>query len=110
KFDSVFSDEGKLFRRSFKMGRGTEIIEDESVSPSTRSSTGTTIFLEWLKDKQSVDKTLDTIGRLLVEKLLPYFITEDYVCPRIELSEKSGEDRLVLNDFFSNQISSDIRE
>jgi len=110
KFDSVFSDEGKLFRRSFKMGRGTEIIEDESLGPSTRSSTGTTVSLDWLKEKQSIDKTLDTIGRLLVEKLLPYFITDGYLCPRIELSEKSGEDRLILNDFFSNQISSDIKE
>jgi hypothetical protein len=110
RFDSVFSDEGKLFRRSFKMGRGTEIIEDENLSPITRSSTGTTVSLECLKEKQSIDKTLDTIGRLLVEKLLPYFITDDYLCPRIELSEKSGEDRLILNDFFSNQISSDIKE
>jgi len=110
RFDSVFSDEGKLFQRSFKMGRGTEIIEDEDLSPSNRSSTGTTVSLEWLREKQSIDKTLETVGRLLVEKLLPYFITEGYLCPRIELSEKSGENRLILNDFFSNPISSDIKE
>lgn len=110
RFDSVFSDEGQLFQRSFKMGLGTEIIEDERVSPSARSSTGTTVSLEWLKEKQSIDKTLETVGRLLVEKLLPYFITEGYVCPRIELSEKNGENRLILNDFFSNPISSDIKE
>ncbi|MDX6458248.1 MAG: hypothetical protein QOE55_1945 [Acidobacteriaceae bacterium] len=110
RFESVFSEKGKLFRRSFKMGRSKEIIEDESLSPSTESSTGTTVSLDWLREKQSIDKTLETVGRLLVEKLLPYFITSGYVCPRIELSEKSGEDRIVLNDFVSNQISSDIKE
>jgi hypothetical protein len=50
------------------------------------------------------------VARILVEKLLPYFITADYSCPRIVLSEADGSDAVVLNDFVSNQISSVVRE
>jgi anti-sigma regulatory factor (Ser/Thr protein kinase) len=96
--------------RSFQMGKGKEIIVDESTIPSTASDSKTVVRLDWLKDGKSIDKRVDTVARILVEKLLPYFITSDYFCPRIVLSEADGSDAVVLNDFVSNQISSVIQE
>jgi hypothetical protein len=57
-----------------------------------------------------VEKKLSTIARNLVEKLLPYFITRDYVCPEIVLSEKDGTDSIRLNDYVSNELSAVIKE
>ena len=34
-----------------------------------------------------------------MEKLLPYFITKDYVCPEIKLIEEDGSKQIVLNDY-----------
>ncbi len=96
--------------RSFRMGKGKEIIVDESNVPSTVSDSKTVVRLDWLRTGKSIDKRLDTVARILVEKLLPYFITSDYSCPRIVLSEADGSDAVVLNDFVSNQISSVIQE
>jgi hypothetical protein len=102
---------GELFsHRSFRMGNGKDIIVDENNGPSKASDSGTTVRLEWIKSGKSVDKRLDTIARNLVEKLLPYFITSDYKCPRLVLSEADDSDAVVLNDFVSNQISSVIQE
>jgi Histidine kinase-, DNA gyrase B-, and HSP90-like ATPase len=102
---------GELFsHRSFRMGKGKDIIVDETNGLSKATESGTTIRLEWIKPGKSVDKRLDTIARNLVEKLLPYFITSDYKCPRLVLSEADDSDAVVLNDFVSNQISSVIQE
>ena len=108
--ESDYQAHETLLHRSFRMGRGKEIIVDETISPSKASESGTTVRLEWIKSGKSVDKRLDTIARNLVEKLLPYFITADYNCPRLVLSELDDSDAVVLNDFVSNQISSVIQE
>jgi anti-sigma regulatory factor (Ser/Thr protein kinase) len=96
--------------RSFRMGKGKDIIVDESITASVAADSKTVVRLDWLKSDKSIDKRLDTVARILVEKLLPYFITDDYSCPRIILSEADGSDAIVLNDFVSNQISSVIQE
>ena len=63
-----------------------------------------------LKPKLFYEKKLQTIARNLVEKLLPYFITQDYECPTITLSEYDGSESIVLNQFVDNEISDLIRE
>ena len=50
------------------------------------------------------------VGSHLVERLLPYLITQDYECPEIALSEQDGSDAIRLNDFVSNELSAEIRE
>ena len=45
-----------------------------------------------------------------MERLLPYFITQDYVCPDIVLCEQDGSGAILLNDFVSNELSAVIRE
>lgn len=108
--ESDYKQGDRYFRRSFRMGKGKEIIVDESITPSSASRSKTIVRLDWLRTGKSIDKRLDTIARILVEKLLPYFIASDYSCPRIVLSEADGSDAVVLNDFVSNQISSVVQE
>ncbi len=108
--ESDYQKGDEYIHRSFRMGKGKEIIVDESNVPSSASDSKTVVRLDWMRAGKSIDKRLDTVARILVEKLLPYFITSDYPCPRIVLSEADGSDAVVLNDFVSNQISSVIQE
>lgn len=103
--------DGVAFKaRSFSMGKEHEIIVREKIEPSDKQDTGTVVTLAPLKVGRSFDKKLSTIARSLVERLLPYFITQDYVCPDIVLSEQDGSGAIRLNDFVSNELSAVIRE
>ncbi len=108
--DSTFSDGGLLRRRQFDMGKGTEIIVNERLTAGTQGQTGTTIILDTVK-KVGFDKRISTIARGLVEKLLPYFITENYACPRVILREEDGSEEVVLNEYLneSRAVISELR-
>lgn len=107
---SVYHDNDGFKARSFSMGKEQEIIVREQVSAADGTDTGSKVTLAKLKDGRSFDKKLSTIARNLVERLLPYFITQDYVCPDIVLCEEDGTGTIRLNDFISNGLSSEIRE
>jgi anti-sigma regulatory factor (Ser/Thr protein kinase) len=83
--DSVFFD-GQYRRRSFSMGKGQVIIVDETLTDAEGPATGTTVTLAGEKSG-SLPRKLSTLSRGLVEMLLPYFTTEGYRCPRIELHD-----------------------
>lgn len=103
--------EGSAFKaRSFSMGKDNDIIVHEKVAVSEKQESGTVVTLSILKNSRSFDKKLSTIARNLVERLLPYFITQDYVCPEIVLSEQDRSGTIRLNDFVSNELSAVIRE
>lgn len=107
--ESVFeSDHGIFKKRSFEMGTDNEIIINEKIEDSSEFSSKSTVHLKGMKKNKRLDKKLQTIARILVEKLLPYFITDDYKCPEIILSEVAGSNHIVLNDFISK--SSEIQE
>ena len=108
--NSVFLDNNSLKRRTFSMGRESDIIIKEKVSDAKGQSTGTVVSLKDLKDKRSIDKKLTTIARNLVEKLLPSFLVTGCVCPEIVLVESDGSESIRLNDWFSNELSGVIRE
>jgi hypothetical protein len=108
--ESVYWDGDSFKSRRFSMGKDKDIIVNESVSASSVQQSGTVVTLSILKKYGSIDKKLSTIARNLVEKLLPYFITRDYSCPTIILSEKDGSDPIQLNDYVSNELSAVIRE
>jgi len=95
--DSVYYDAGYK-RRMFSMGKKNDIIVDETVVDSDSTATGTKISLISVKSN-TLNKKLPTIARSLVEILLPYFITKDYVCPEITLTEEDGSNPIVLNDY-----------
>lgn len=107
---SIYRDGSGFKERHFAMGHEQEIIVNEKVSVTDRTDTGATITLASLKSDATFDKRLSTIARNLVERLLPYFITQDYVCPQIELSEEDGSGAIRLNNFVSNELSAVIRE
>jgi hypothetical protein len=102
------SDQGVFKKRSFEMGNENEIIINEKIEETNDTDSKSTIYLKNIKKNKKLDKKLQTIARILVEKLLPYFITDDYKCPEIILSEVMGTNHIVLNDFISK--SSEIQE
>lgn len=107
---SIYRDGGVYKTRSFSMGKDNDIIVHEKVAVSEKQEPGTVVTLSLLKKGRSFDKKLPTIARNLVERLLPYFITQDYMCPEIVLSEPDGSGAIRLNDFVSNELSAVIRE
>lgn len=107
---SVYCD-GDCFKvRRFSMGKEQEIIVHEKVVEVDVNDTGSTVTLATLKGGRGFDKKLSTIARNLVERLLPYFITQYYVCPDIVICEQDGSGEIRLNDFVSNQLSAVIHE
>lgn len=107
---SVYRDGSGFKARNFSMGKDNDIIVREKVGESEKQASGTVITLSTLKKGRSFDKKLSTIARNLVERLLPYFITQEYVCPEIVISEQDGSGAIRLNDFVSNELSAVIRE
>ncbi len=99
--DSIYSDSGKYKRRTFSMGKKNDIIVNERVSDSDKTDSSTSIHLD-TATKNSLEKRSMTIARSLVEKLLPYFITQDYICPKITLEEEDGSNPIILNEYISN--------
>lgn len=99
--ESVYLDGNVYKARTFKMGKETEIIVDETVTPTKKKKTGSTIRLVSLR-KNFPDKSIDAIARSLVEKLLPYFISEDRICPIILLRESDNSKSVLLNDYLSS--------
>ena len=108
--DSVFKDGDKFKRRTFAMGKDNDIIVKEDVSAAESKKTGSVVRLLSVKDGKLPDKKLATIARNIIEKSLPCFISKDYVCPKIVISEKDKTNPIVLNDYVSNELSAVIKE
>ena len=107
---SVYKDEFGFKFRKFSMGKDHELITHETITMSEQNASGTIVILKNLKKGPTFEKKLSTVGQNLVERLLPYFITKDYVCPAIVLSEHDGSNVIRMNDFVSNELSAFIRE
>jgi hypothetical protein len=107
---SVYRDNGSFKLREFSMGKDNDIIVNENITNSDKQQPGSIVHLRILKHGKSIDKQLKTIARNLIEKILPYFITDGYVCPTIALSEKDGSDFIILNHFNRNELSAFIEE
>jgi len=105
KIDSTFLNRGSLKRRRFEMGKDTEIIVSEEISEAAQDATGTKVCLESVRNADRLNKKLPTIANGIVEKLLPYFIAEDYVCPRVILAEEDGSAEIVLNDYLAEKTA-----
>ena len=107
--ESVYTEEGKFFKRCFTFGHANEIIENETNEPLSGSDnqTGTTIHLSSIKSKD-LDKGIEVIARKLVERLLVYFATGDPHTPKISIEEEDGTDPIVLNNYVGP--NSDIQQ
>ncbi|MEM9966217.1 MAG: ATP-binding protein [Asticcacaulis sp.] len=114
---SIFSDGDALRHRSFSMGTENDIIINEQVvdiDVETRSTsdvtTGTNIKISKIKGVKFPDKNLDIIARVLVEKLLPYFIDKNNPCPLIVIGDENEAPTITLNDYLKNEDNQQIVE
>ena len=105
---STYEQDGSIFYRSFSMGKEKEIIVNESVQDSDSSSTGTRVELK-SATKEFPEKAISHIARRLVEKLLPYFISEK-PCPKVVLSDADGANTVILNNYIGNGLEALIVE
>ena len=108
--DSIYQKGHRFLSRKFSMGKDHDIVVGEEVTNTDEIASGTLVTLAGLKDGRTFEKRLTTIARKLVERLLPYFITEGYECPEIVLTEQDGSQGILLNDFVSNEVSAFIQE
>ena len=72
--DSVFAEADKLQSRRFTMGLDADIITGEAVGAASRGATGSIVTISGIKSVKFPEKGLDIIARVIVERLLPYFI------------------------------------
>lgn len=110
--ESTFKSAGGYQRRTFKMGKDTEIIVDEKVEAVAvaEAKVGSKVTLARVRENRFHDKQLATIARSVVERLLPYFIDSEHRCPIIKMAEADGSDKIVLNDFVDNELAALIKE
>ena len=106
KVSSTFA-EGDAFRdRSFKMGLDKDIIIDETEGPSHAQATGAIVEISGIKSIRFPDKKLETISRVVVERLLPYFVDKERHCPRVVIREaQNPSDAVSLNDYLGKENS-----
>jgi hypothetical protein len=101
--ESVFRDGATLRARSFDMGTGNDIIINESVSDTAERETGSKVTIKGAKSVRLSEKGLEVIARVLVERLLPYFIDPKTECPRIIMVDSKDGAKVVLNDYLSQE-------
>lgn len=99
--------EGDAFRdRSFRMGLDKDIIVDEKKGPSQAQATGATVEISGIKSVRVPDKKLETISRVVVERLLPYFVDKERACPRVVIRDANKpSDTVSLNDYLGKENS-----
>lgn len=101
RIDSIFRSD-QMMRRQFQMGREKELIIREEVAECESTVTCTTVTLAGERTGKFPRK-LSTIARGLVELLLPYFVTTDYSCPIVTLSEEDGSGKIILNEYVNSR-------
>jgi hypothetical protein len=99
--ESVFQDGATRTKRSFTMGTGNDIVVNEKITEAADSPIGSAITISGIKEIKLPDKRADVIARVLVEKLLPYFIDPKSECPQIILEDGSSGSLVILNDYLT---------
>ena len=107
---STFFDGEEYHERTFDMGLNTDIIVNETVNPSVASDSGSVVKICGIKSVKFHDKKVDTISRVLVERLLPYFMDSDDQCPDISIRDHNGDDAPVLLNQYLGTDGSQIVE
>jgi len=107
KIESVYNEEGKFLSRGFDFVQDDDIIHNLENSASDLKHTGTKLTLDTFKDDYNVvfDKTDETIARKLLEKILVYFVLDNYNCPKISVKEEGSERSIILNNFLNKGIN-----
>lgn len=91
--------EGGVYKfTKFDFWRWEEFVEGQITSVSAKDKTWTKLYLNNLREWK-FDKKLGTIARRIVDKLLIYFINDDYKCPIIRIIDDWKEE--ILNDYIN---------
>ena len=100
--ESVFPSEGSFLKRSFKFIADDEIITNQEDQVVENEECFTEVTLNGLKERHlaSLNKSVPTIARKLLDNLLFYFVLENYDCPKITVTD--GVTTLVLNELLSS--------
>tara|TARA_R110002124_G_scaffold164209_2_gene331550 strand:- start:3214 stop:5220 length:2007 start_codon:yes stop_codon:yes gene_type:complete len=103
---STFAD-GESYRdRRFSMGLDKDIIVDEQLTDSQSQETGSKIEVSGIKSVRFPDKGLEIISRVVVERLLPYFVDKERRCPRVVIREaQNASSTVALNDYLGQENS-----
>jgi hypothetical protein len=101
--ESVFRDGDVLRARSFEMGVDNDIIINEEIFGTRETATGSKITISGPKTVKFADKSLDVIARVLVERLLPYFIDPKAECPSILVVDGKDGGKVILNDYLTQE-------
>lgn len=99
--ESVYEFESSFKFRKFKMGRENDIIVGEENGISQNTKVGSKIRIHGIKSVKFPDKNIDLISRVIVEKLLPYFIDNVKKCPIIHIQDEGDTNTIILNDYLS---------
>lgn len=103
---SVFADDSGWHMRTFRMGNQMDIIVDETVIPTEERETGSSVEMSGIRAVKFPDKNIDILSRVVVERLLPYFVDAERPCPRVIVKEQGAASPVVvLNDYLSKGSS-----
>lgn len=106
---SIYKEDNKYFLRKFDFGSNSEIIENEIVTQCNSNDTKTIVILNDIVESK-LEKKLDTLARKLLEKLLIYFINDNYNCPRIILKEEGKTEHIILNEYLESVDHPEIQQ
>lgn len=95
-YESTYQANDHFMFRKFRMGKQTEIIINELLEKTQETHTGCQVYLKSIKNHFN-DKNIEVISRILVEKLLPFFISEDKPCPQVEIFDNKIKKPILLN-------------
>lgn len=90
--------EKSLKTRFFKFGKKYDIVENEQIKESdNKMTTGAKITLaNYCGPTKKFNDPTDTFAHRILERILNYFVKDNYECPEITLTD--GNNKIVLND------------
>ena len=106
--ESTFSDKGSLKSRFFRFGRKYDIVEDERIEISDGNMpVGSKItLLGYCGPIKHFNDSTESFAHRILEKILNYFVVDNFVCPRIVVHDDEHE--IVLNDQIGDGAESKI--
>src|ERR1044072_6286450 len=98
--ESVFSEDGRFYKRTFDFALTDNGVENAELSESNATERFTVVRLLGLKQRyqEKGEKGLETIADKIIEHCLYYFMQPK--CPTITLSD--GKEEINLNDLYNN--------
>ncbi len=105
--ESVFLEE-KLKSRFFRFGKNYDIVEDERVKELDEvMPTGAKVIMSgYCGASKSFHDSTETFAHRVLEKILNYFVVDDFKCPIIVIQDR--ESSIVLNDQVGDSCQSKI--